>query len=60
MPEIPKFMIDAWEKRGSGGSISLEELQELLCAITANISTIAYIIIDALDECVETFPGVYG
>jgi hypothetical protein len=51
IPEIPKCIVDAYDKlHVSGGSLPLHELERLMLDVTESISR-TYIVIDALDEC---------
>ncbi|KAF3483408.1 uncharacterized protein GIQ15_02732 [Arthroderma uncinatum] len=53
LPTIPQCVTDAYNKLGrASSSIPLHELEKMLLSITQDIRR-AYIIIDALDECVE-------
>ncbi|KAM5437912.1 hypothetical protein MaudCBS49596_006473 [Microsporum audouinii] len=52
MPDIPQCVMGAYTKSGGSSSLPAHELEKLILSITQGVQR-TYIIIDALDECIE-------
>ncbi|KAI9155586.1 putative ankyrin repeat protein [Paramyrothecium foliicola] len=53
--EIPEFISNTYKQRSTfGPALAEKELQDLILSVLGSIS-VAYIIIDALDECAEAY-----